>query len=117
MPVTGSVESRYMRIEAAFRKDGFEVVRFPDPRSPGHTVGCMLQDDRLGLLARHTRARNTMTGAPKRAFYVEGDGWHMGWLMGAMAEPDVAAARSVSGGPMSSSPPITASPRRCGSPR
>ena len=90
MPVTGSVESRFARIEAAFRKDGFEVVRFPDPRSPGHTVGCMLKDDRLGLLARHTRARNTVTGAPKRAFYVEGDGWHMGWLMGAMAEPDVA---------------------------
>ena len=74
----GSVESRFARIEAAFRKDGFEVVRRTE------------KDERLGILARHTQARNSRTGAPKRAFYVEGDGARIGWLIGAMAEPDVA---------------------------
>jgi len=91
MPATGSVEERSARIEAAFRKDGFDVVRFPDPRlRGGRTVGYMLKDDRLGMLARHTRACNTRTAAPKRVFYVEGDGARMGWLIGAMAESDVA---------------------------
>ena len=42
------------------------------------------------MLALHGRARNTLTGAPKRACYVEGDGFTMGWLIGAMAESDVA---------------------------
>ncbi len=42
------------------------------------------------MLARHEWAHNTMTGAPKRACYVEGDGFTMGWLIGAMAEAAVA---------------------------
>src|SRR5208337_4741206 len=78
MPLTGSVEQRSARMEAAFRKDGFEVARRET------------KDSRLGMMACHTNARNAVTGAPKRAFYLEGDGAHMGWLMGAMAEPDVA---------------------------
>jgi hypothetical protein len=90
MPAREPVEARFARIEAAFRKDGFEVARFPDPRSPGRTVGYRLKDDRLGICAHHTRARNSRTGDPKRAFYVEGDGLQMGWLLGAMAEPEVA---------------------------
>jgi hypothetical protein len=77
-PLAGSVEERSARIEAAFRADGFAVARV------------LVKDDRLGILARHTSARNTVTGSPKRAFYVEGDGAQMGWLIGAMAEPDVA---------------------------
>ncbi|HET6451885.1 MAG TPA: carcinine hydrolase/isopenicillin-N N-acyltransferase family protein, partial [Spirochaetia bacterium] len=27
--------------------------------------------------------------APKHAWYVEGDGWHRGWLLGTLAEPEV----------------------------
>ncbi len=81
MAPAGSVAQRFARVEAAFRKDGFEVVRPP---------GCLLKDDRIGVLAEHRSARSAKTGAPKRACYVEGDGYHMGWLIGAMREPDVA---------------------------
>ncbi len=77
-PLAGSVEARSARIEAAFRTDSFAIARV------------LVKDGRLGILARHTQARNTKTGAPKRALYVEGDGGRMGWLIGAMAEPDVA---------------------------
>jgi len=78
MAAAGSVQERIARIESAFRKDGFEIVRQ------------VQREDRLGMLAHHARARNTMTGAPKRACYVEGNGFTMGWLIGAMAEADVA---------------------------
>ncbi len=69
---------RIAQMESAFRTDGFEVVRH------------VQKGERLGMLARHAWARNTVTGAPKRACYVEGDGYTMGWLVGALAEPDVA---------------------------
>ncbi len=78
MPVTETVAARSARIEAAFRKDGFAVARV------------LVKDGRLGIHARHRTAHNTRTGVPKSAFYMEGDGAQMGWLIGAMAEPDVA---------------------------
>jgi hypothetical protein len=85
-----NADERSVRIEAAFRQDGFQVTRFPDPRVPGRSLGYVLKDGRLGMMATHVRARSTKTGAPKRALYVEGDGARMGWLIGAMAEPEVA---------------------------
>jgi hypothetical protein len=78
MPEIENVEARSARIEAAFRDDGFDIQQR------------LVRDGRLGMLACHARARNTGTGAPKRAYYAEGDGARMGWLIGAMAEPDVA---------------------------
>jgi hypothetical protein len=78
MPEIENVEARSSRITDAFRKDGFEVIR------------SLQKDGRMGLLACHATARNTRTGAPKRVLYVEGDGAHAGWLIGAMAEPEVA---------------------------
>jgi hypothetical protein len=90
MPATESVRERAARITAAFRADGFTIEKFPDPDAPGETRDFLLKGDRLGMLARHEWAHNTVTGAPKRACYVEGDGYTMGWLVGAMAEADVA---------------------------
>ena len=78
MPEIENVESRTAGVEAAFRKDGFEIIRR------------LTRDSRLGIVARHATARSTLTGAPKSAYYAEGDGARMGWLIGAMAEPDVA---------------------------
>jgi len=72
-----SVDERFAAVEAAFRADGF-VVR--DRRVRGEDIG---------VLAEHGTARSTVTGAPKRAYYVEGDGTAMGWLIGRLAEPDV----------------------------
>ncbi|HTW92040.1 MAG TPA: hypothetical protein VMH22_10070 [bacterium] len=42
-----------------------------------------------GYAAEHKTAKNTATGKPKKAFYVEGNGYQMGHLMGQLAEPDV----------------------------
>jgi hypothetical protein len=78
MPGTDSIEARSARLTAAFRQDGFEVMRRVE------------KDGRLGMTAHHARSRNSRTGAPKRVFYAEGDGFAMGWLIGAMAEADVA---------------------------
>jgi hypothetical protein len=44
----------------------------------------------MGIAAVHRSARSTLTLAPKKAFYVEGDNFEMGWLLGCMAEADVA---------------------------
>ena len=78
MPEIENVEARSRRIEAAFRADDFDVRHR------------LVRDGRLGMLACHTTAHNTRTGAPKRAYYAEGDGARIGWLIGAMAEPEVA---------------------------
>ena len=65
------------RIESAFAKDGFTVT--------AHAV----KDDCIGALAEHAGARNGRTREPKRAFCLQGDNYHMGWLMGFLAEPAV----------------------------
>ena len=77
-----SIEERAARIEAAFRADGFQYAT--------RRGRYMVRDGALGMTAVHTTARSTKTGLPKRAYYVEGDGRRAGWLLGAMAEPDVA---------------------------
>ncbi|MHC4860180.1 MAG: C45 family peptidase [Planctomycetota bacterium] len=40
---------------------------------------------RVGIRARHSTATNTQTGKPKRAYYVEGNGYESGYLLGLMA--------------------------------
>ncbi|MFC2094891.1 hypothetical protein ACFLSW_00420 [Candidatus Bipolaricaulota bacterium] len=69
--------SRLDQLRAAFSKDGFEVVQaaFPDDNTPY-----------MGLLAEHRTARNR-EATRKRAYYVEGSPWDMGYLMGRLAEP------------------------------
>jgi hypothetical protein len=42
-----------------------------------------------GLLALHKTARNSQTGEPKKAVYVEGDGYSMGRLIGQLLEPEI----------------------------
>ena len=42
-----------------------------------------------GFLAEHRTARHAGTQAPKRAIYVEGSAYEMGYLVGLMCEPDV----------------------------
>lgn len=65
------------QLTQAFDADGFAVrktVTFQNMR---------------GMLAEHRTARNTRTNAPKRAYYVEGSGYQMGYLLGLLAEKDV----------------------------
>jgi hypothetical protein len=69
--------ARLARLESAFAKDGFAVK------------ARALKDDCVGVLAEHVSARTLLTGEPKRAFCLQGDNYHMGWLMGFLAEPAV----------------------------
>jgi len=69
-------------LKQAFRSDGYDVSRLVEYQGA------------RGLLAEHSTAktrdpRNPGPGAAKRAYYVEGNGYQMGYLMGLMAEPQV----------------------------
>ncbi len=82
MKSESSIEARAARVAAAVRADGFEAAAGPG--------GYVVKDGMLGMAARHSSARSSRTGAPKRAYYVEGMGRQAGWLLGVMAEPEVA---------------------------
>jgi hypothetical protein len=90
MSPTGTAAERLARVESAFVTDGFGVSPVPDPSAGGRVAPCLTKDGWIGVAAAHRTARNTVTGEPKRAFYVEGDAFTMGWLLGAMAEAAVA---------------------------
>lgn len=47
------------------------------------------KDGCLGMLAEHRSARVGSSGLPKRAFYLEGDNYHMGFLLGLLAREDI----------------------------
>lgn len=69
---------RLIRLAKAFNSDGFEIVR------------TAAYNGRLGITAESREAVNYDTGRPKRAYYVEGTPYEMGWLMGKMAEEEIA---------------------------
>jgi hypothetical protein len=69
--------ARLGRIESAFANDGFLVKTH------------VLKDSGMGVLAEHGSARNTLTGEPKRAFFLQGDNYTMGWMLGFLSERDV----------------------------
>jgi hypothetical protein len=85
-----SIGERFSAIEAAFETDGFAIHPTPDTERPGLTRPFQTRGNGMGIAATHRSARSTVTSAPKKAFYVEGDNFEMGWLLGCMAEPDVA---------------------------
>ncbi|WP_372367364.1 hypothetical protein [Candidatus Uabimicrobium sp. HlEnr_7] len=65
-------------LEIAFAKDNYDIVH-----------SATFQNMR-GFIAHHKYAVNYESKAPKRTFYVEGNAYQMGYLMGMMAEKDVA---------------------------
>lgn len=89
MPPLESVASRFSRVEAAFDHDGFSVTQHADLLAPDARLGYRLKDDCIGVLAEHRSARNRKTGRPKRAYYLEGDAWHRGYLLGLLAEQEI----------------------------
>jgi hypothetical protein len=60
-----------------FAADGFEVKK------------TATYQGMRGIIAEHRTARNARTQEPKRAYYVEGSGHQMGYLIGLLAEKDV----------------------------
>lgn len=79
MPTTETVERRIARLKEAFAEDGFRV---PDG-------GVFVHRDRVGIAAEHQTAINSSTREPKRAYYVEGNAYQLGYLMGRLAEPAI----------------------------
>lgn len=69
---------RLIRLAKAFDSDGFEIARV------------VTYNGRLGITAESRTAVNYDTGSPKKAYYVEGTPYETGWLMGNMAEPEIA---------------------------
>jgi len=81
-------------LKKAFAKDGFNVINFQgDERlknlSYVTTKGYMEYEGNIGVLAEHKTAVNSVTGEPKKAYYLEGIHYQMGFLLGLMAEPIV----------------------------
>ncbi|MGI5918292.1 MAG: hypothetical protein ACOX8N_01330 [Christensenellales bacterium] len=75
----GDMERRYAALAAAFAADGFRVARH-----------AYTETGRLGLMARHISASNYDTGEKKAAYYLEGTAYERGYLMGLLAEPQIA---------------------------
>jgi hypothetical protein len=75
----GNMEQRYAALAEAFIADGFQVVR------RAHT-----ETGQLGLMARHMTAVNYDTNEKKTAYYLEGTPYERGFLMGLLAEPQIA---------------------------
>jgi len=68
------------QLKAAFAADGFEM----DPN-------VVTINGRRGIVARHKTAVNSQTGRPKKAYYVEGSGYDMGFLVGLLGTREVRA--------------------------
>ncbi|MBU0596472.1 hypothetical protein KJ567_07300 [Candidatus Bipolaricaulota bacterium] len=76
MPSQGVADDRIEGLKKAFEQDGFEVVA---------SAKVDVTTTRVGLLAKHRTAKNKGIER-KRAYYVEGSPWEMGYLMGRLAE-------------------------------
>jgi len=69
---------RLLQLNEAFKKDGFEVVK------------AITYNGRRGIAAENKDILNYDTGLPKKAYYIEGTAYEMGYLMGRLAEKEVA---------------------------
>jgi hypothetical protein len=87
MALAQTQKARLERLIAAFQRDGFQVAD-PDP-GPGKEV--VIYHDKIGIRATHQTATIGTTGIKKKAFYVEGNHYEMGYLMGQLAEPEIAS--------------------------
>lgn len=76
--VPDSAARRRLRIQEGFARDDFLVKRIVD------------KDGSLGALAEHRSARIGTSSRAKRAFYLEGDNYQMGYLLGLLAADDIA---------------------------
>ena len=82
-----SRQERMKKLKEAFIKDGFlvknnEIFIFQeDPMNR--------KEEKIGMIAHHTSAENYDTKESKKAYYVEGSPYEMGYLMGYMAEEEI----------------------------
>ncbi len=79
MSARGGIDQHIGCLKEAFAEDGFRVSR----------DDVVVYRGRIGIAAKHCTAVNTVTGEPKRAYYVEGNSYQIGYLMGRLAEPAI----------------------------
>ena len=70
---------RVLILMDAFARDGFEVVKI------------VKKFNRVGIAAESKSVTNYDTGQRKRVYYIEGSGYEMGFLLGALAEGEISS--------------------------
>ena len=89
MPAPDPIPTRFARIAAAFDKDGFDIQPTDSPDGSGK-VPYQQKDGCIGVAAVSRTSTTHDDGRAKLVYYVEGDNYQMGYLIGLLAEPDVA---------------------------
>ena len=79
MMYDAQMELRFIKLYEAFASDGFQVSK------RAYTPSGM-----LGLAANHMTAANYDTGQRKTSYYLEGAPYERGYLLGLLAEPEIA---------------------------
>src|SRR5512143_2835005 len=75
-----AVDGRLESLISAFNSDRYSIDRERD---------VVMADGSIGIRATHMSAAIGTTSRMKKAFYLEGDSYTMGYLLGRLAEPDV----------------------------
>lgn len=83
------IHDHFEFLKNAFDSDGFNIKYFDDPEHPGQKRGYVEYMGKIGMLGESRDSTNIVTGEPKRVYYVEGDPYQMGYLLGLMAEPEI----------------------------
>ncbi len=81
MPNNSIPNEHVNKIIEAFNEDNFDV---------DENEGIFQFEGKAGILATHKTAINSNTQQKKKAYYVEGNHYQMGYLMGLMAEQEIA---------------------------
>jgi len=89
VPAPDPIPARFARIGAAFSADGFDILPTPNPADRTTTVPYQEKNGCIGIAAVSRTSKTYDNGKPKRVYYVEGDNFQMGYLIGLLAEPDV----------------------------
>lgn len=69
--------NRIINLVRAFEKDGYDAKKI------------ITKFNKIGIMAEHKTAVNYDTGEKKKAYYVEGSSYEMGYLMGLLAEKEI----------------------------
>jgi len=69
--------SHIISLVRAFKKDGYDVKKI------------ITKFNKVGIMADHKTAFNYDTGENKKAYYIEGSSYEMGYLLGLLAEKEI----------------------------